>query len=549
MKHIKRFILFALVLGIGGIVWYKSPVTYFRGQDSQALTQHYNAIKAEDINSKEILLYLDGQLVEPDRDRKIWMSDELSLMIPDIMVNDLFQCGTAWPDNGLIRLTKGQKRIDTDVMETDDNGQLYLSANFLADFFEYSYNWDEENNTAYITSINSEKMSWPDKYDLRDYNKVSVVRDQGSWGTCWAFASLSALESSLLPDEKWQFSVDHLVMENGFRSNVTEGGDYNMALAYLTGWKGPVMEEEDPYGDGQSVQGLKAAVHLQEAVIINERDYDQIKSLIFRYGAVQSAIYSQPDIRELSEYYSEENAAYYYPESMECNHDIAIIGWDDNYPKENFTTQPEGDGAFICKNSWGADFGQDGYFYISYYDKNIGIYGVAYTGVEPADNYDQLFQSDLLGWTGSIGYNEPNAWFSSVYKADRDSSMRAVGFYATDSDTYYDIYIVNNFDSIEDMDRRQIVQSGYIQDKGFYTINLEQPQELKADECFSVIVDIYTKDSMHPIAIEYASNDLTADADISDGESYMSYNGKMWSHMEEASECNACLKVYVDFVE
>ncbi|MGN0203211.1 MAG: lectin like domain-containing protein [Coprococcus sp.] len=549
MKHLKRFILFALVLGIGGILWYKAPVTHFRGQDSQALTQHYNAIKAEDINSKEILLYLDGQPAEPDRDRKIWMSDELSLMIPDVMVNDLFQCEAAWLDNDVIRLTKDQKWIDIDEAKQDDNGQLCLSANLLADFFGYTYSWDEETNTAHITSAISEKLNLPEKYDLRDYNKVSDVRDQGSWGTCWAFASLSALESSLLPEEKWQFSVDHLVLENGFQANVAEGGDYNMALAYLTGWKGPVKEDEDPYGDGQSVPGLEAAVHLQEAVIINERDYDQIKSLICRYGAVQSAIYSQPDISELSEYYSEENAAYYYPDSMECNHDIVIIGWDDNYPKENFTTQPEGDGAFICKNSWGADFGQDGYFYISYYDRNIGIYGVAYTNVEPAGNYDRLFQSDLLGWTGSIGYNEPNAWFASVYETERDSSMRAVGFYATDADTYYDIYVVHNFDSIEDMDRRQIVQSGYIQDKGFYTIDLEQPQELEADERFSVIVDIYTKDSMHPIAIEYASNNLTAGVDISDGESYMSYNGKMWSHMEAASECNACLKVYVDFVE
>ena len=233
--------------------------------------------------------------------------------------------------------------------------------------------------------------------------------------------------------------------------------------------------------------------------------------------------------------------------SMECNHDIVIIGWDDNYPKENFVTQPEGDGAFICKNSWGADFGQDGYFYISYYDKNIGIYGIGYTGVEPADNYDRLYQSDLLGWTGSIGYNEPLAWFSSVYEPDRDSSLKAVGFYATDVDTYYDIYIVKNFDSIEDMDRKQILQSGYIRDKGYYTINLEESQELKADERFAVIVRIYTENSLHPIAIEYASNELTAGADLSDGESYMSYNGRLWSHMEDVSACNACLKVYTDF--
>lgn len=95
-----------------------------------------------------------------------------------------------------------------------------------------------------------------------------------------------------------------------------------------------MTEAQDPYGDGKYEDGLSAAVHLQDAVIINERDYSQIKQLIMQYGAVQSAIYSQPDIRSLSAYYNEENAAYYYPESQECNHDIDIIGWDDTYRKK-----------------------------------------------------------------------------------------------------------------------------------------------------------------------------------------------------------------------
>ena len=217
-----------------------------------------------------------------------------------------------------------------------------------------------------------------------------------------------------------------------------------------------------------------------------------------------------------------------------------------NQGKENFVTEPEKDGAFICKNSWGADFGQNGFFYISYEDPNIGVYGVSYTGVEDADNYDRIYQTDLLGWTGSIGYNEPMAWFSSVYQTDSKNTLRAAGFYATDAETYYDIYLVRDFEGIEDMDRRVFLQSGYIKDKGYYTIPLENPQPLEADQRFAVIVQIYTRDSMHPIAIEYVSNELTVEADISDGESYMSYNGSLWSHMEEASACNACLKAYTD---
>lgn len=565
MKHLKRFIVFAIVMGIGGILLFKVPDTQLRGQDSQALTQHYNAIKAEDINSREILLYINGQLFEIDKGRRIWMSDHLVLMVPEDIVNDIFQCSVAWLDQDIIEVSQDQRNckidtagqavwsdgewINTEAALVNANGQLCLSVTVLAECLGYDYQWDDETNTARLTSPQTEAVTWPERYDMREAGRVSDVRDQGSWGTCWAFASLSALESSLLPEQSWQFSVDHLVMNNGFHSDVDAGGDYNMALAYMTSWQGPVTEEEDPYGDGHSVEGLDAAVHLQEAVIINERDFDQIKSLIYQYGAVQSAIYSLPDIRELSDYYSEENAAYYYPVSKECNHDIVIIGWDDNYPKENFVTMPQGDGAFICKNSWGSDFGMDGFFYISYYDENIGIYGVSYTGVEAADNYDQLYQSDMLGWTGSIGYDEPAAWFSSIYEADKASDVRAVGFYATDVSTYYDIYVVNDFDSVEDMDRKQIVQSGYIKDKGYYTIDLKKSVQVEEGERFAVIVRIYTEGSSHPIAIEYASNELTAGVDLSDGESYMSYNGSLWSDMEETSECNACLKVYADFVD
>lgn len=60
-------------------------------------------------------------------------------------------------------------------------------------------------------------------------------------------------------------------------------------------------------------------------------------------------------------------------------HDVVVVGWDDNFPKENFTIQPEGDGAFICKNSWGEEFGDDGYFYVSYYDTKICRKSVVYT--------------------------------------------------------------------------------------------------------------------------------------------------------------------------
>ena len=294
MKHLKRFIVLAMVLGIGGILLMRVPATQFRGQDSQELIRHYNLIKAKDINSRTISLYSDDRKVETSGNDQIWMSDDMTLMIPETMVNDLFQCTAARMDGDIIKLIKGQKTCEIDIQKnrvrTDDgwteariaefdrHGNICLSVNYLADYFDYDYQWDDENNTAMLATPEDEPVSLPVRYDLRDYGRVSEVRDQGSWGTCWAFAALSALESSLLPDEKCEFSVDHLAMNNGFNADLDDGGDYNMALAYMASWRGPVTEAQDPYGDGKYEDGLSAAVHLQDAVIINERDYSQLCS-------------------------------------------------------------------------------------------------------------------------------------------------------------------------------------------------------------------------------------------------------------------------------
>ena len=106
---------------------------------------------------------------------------------------------------------------------------------------------------------------------------------------------------------------------------------------------------------------------------------------------------------EGSIYYKEENAAYYYPDEITASHDILILGWDDNFPREYFQQTPPGDGAFICQNSWGTEFGENGIFYVSYWDGNIGKTGLAYSRVESVDNYDRIYQNDDCGWQGVQG--------------------------------------------------------------------------------------------------------------------------------------------------
>ena len=82
----------------------------------------------------------------------------------------------------------------------------------------------------------------PESYDYRKAGRAPQIGNQGSLGTCWAFASLTALESSLLPTDREMFAVDHMTMHNSFLLGQDEGGEYTMSMAYLLAWQGPVLE-------------------------------------------------------------------------------------------------------------------------------------------------------------------------------------------------------------------------------------------------------------------------------------------------------------------
>ena len=425
--------------------------------------------------------------------------------------------------------------------ETDVNAGGYVAAPVLC------------GNIGQITEVYCiekvrEEVELPSFYDYRENGRSVPVRNQGRYGTCWAFASLTALETSLVPEHLYDFSRDHLNFHNYYQMDTEEGGSYIMSVSYLTSWQGPVLEKDDPYGDQKSPQGLEPVCHVQEVRMPGNGDFEAIRQTVYLYGGVESSLYmdfSNPG--QDSAFYSRQNASYCYTGDEEPNHDVVIIGWDDEYPAENFSIQPEGDGAFICQNSWGAEFGENGIFYVSYYDANIGSYNVAYTKTEPEDNYDILHQSDLLGWCGQLGYNSENASFANVYQAKENQLLRAAGFYATGKDTEYRLAVVPDFHDADDLKNASFMQSGYLEYAGYYTIEFNTPVSVKAGEHFAVLVQIKTPDSQYPIAVEFASGDLADKITLDDGEGYISADGGMlWERVETTQNSNLCLKVYAD---
>jgi len=380
------------------------------------------------------------------------------------------------------------------------------------------------------------------RYDLRDYSLVTPVRNQGSYGTCWAFASLASLESTDIPTSGVSdYSEKHMVNLGGFDYAVDDGGNKFMATAYLTRWGGPIYEAEDPYPKywwTSSPTGLTERAHCQEVLFLPNlnslEDIAILKEAVREHGAVFNAF------RWETGCYNSTTAGYYYNGTKALNHAVTIVGWDDTFDRSNFTTAPPGDGAFVCKNSWGTDWGDDGYFYLSYYDSSFNSDDAQRSVfiAEPTTNYENIYQYDPYGWTSSCTQYKSEEWTYAAnrFQTSRDEKMAAAGFYTPAIDSEYFIYVYRGQDLAA-------TQNGTIANAGFHTIELDNPICLQAGETFTVCLALKTPGYDYPIIVEKPIAGYSSNADASPGESYVSSDGTSWIDIS-AMNMNVCLKAY-----
>ncbi len=437
-----------------------------------------------------------------------------------------------------------------------NDSKIFYNTSIIIKKLNVKENSNKSTNSNYTKNLTIPQSILPSYYDLRKLGKLTSVGDQGTSGVCWAFASLGSLESCLLPYESWNFSENNMKnilsssYPQGFDREPNDAGSWEAATAYLTRYSGPVTSSQDPFNDysGYSPSGLTTVKHVQDTVLLDPRnitgtiDNSQIKNAIMEYGAVYSLM-TYDDF-----YFNPITCGYYYNGSLSVNHAVDIVGWDDNYSKNNFINGAPGNGAFIVRNSWGSNWGDNGYFYVSYYDKYLASsdYNVVFMDAEPTSNYDSIYQYDPYGAVGNLGYNTDEGWFSNIFRSNGNEKLEASSFYVFSQNSSYKIYVYLNPKGNNPTDGVLAdYQSGIIKSEGYKTIQLDKIVKLVKGQKFSVVVELSSPNNIYPITIEYPLDGYSSKATASPGESYVSEDGISWEDLTSIlPNANVCLKAF-----
>jgi len=298
----------------------------------------------------------------------------------------------------------------------------------------------------------------PSNFDWRTTGKVTSVKNQGACNACYAFASLGCFESKILINGggTYDLSEDN-VKECEWYHSCCNPSNFIKVASFLS-QDGTVLEACDPYQANHNNNPPCGSCAFQQTLldwrVISADSVPSttvLKNYIYNKGPVYVAIWdgvnpSDPTWRnEFANY--DGSYTLYKPWTGNTDHAVLIVGWDDSL------THAGGTGGWICKNSWGTNWGgtcgygtEKGYFTIAYGSAAIGKYSSFVDQWGKYDTNGAISYYDEGGWNYNWGYSSKTAWGLCTYGFTITTKINRVEFWTSDKTTDVDVYIYDNFD-------------------------------------------------------------------------------------------------------
>ncbi|NPD46536.1 MULTISPECIES: C1 family peptidase [unclassified Lentimicrobium] len=391
-------------------------------------------------------------------------------------------------------------------------------------------------------SSNSSK-DFPSSYDLRGLGVLPPVKTQSSGG-CWAYSSMSTVESRMLVLEQglYNLSDNNLKYCHEFFPGRSTNGNAWMATAYFARQSGPLLEEQDPHPGGTSEPGVNCPVGEAPAFLVRESRYppgdmNSIKQLIMDNGSVWSLIYYN------ATYFNDAENTYYYGGTHEVNHVFNIVGWDDNKVTDG------GVGAWICQNTYGTSWGEDGFVYTSYNDSQFLIYNAYFPSFEIYSEDSRVLLYDELGNYSSYGYGSEDGYALVKYEVTENLFIDKLGTYAMAYGTGIEMEIYSDFDAVSGVLSNQIgqVSAKTTEHPGLYTYALDEPISVLMGSELYIKVKYNTPSYDWPIPVEMYL-ETYSDPYIESGVAWISGSGNDgdWLSVGEDTDykIDLCINVY-----
>ncbi|MBQ1371340.1 MAG: hypothetical protein IIY70_00280 [Oscillospiraceae bacterium] len=397
---------------------------------------------------------------------------------------------------------------------------------------------------------NDGKTALPAQYDGREFGYVTPIRDQGQFETCWCFGTMASIEAymvkhgirdsstgapadlsldlseSQLAWFSYTKAYDKLGLLEGDETipeeNYLMQASTNAMITYtLMRGAGPASESEKALAYRKKKQkGLDAryayannVAAVTDVTWIPAADRDAVKRAVMEYGAGSIAYHH--DFACMDMYSEDRTCGYYCGGATEPNHLVCIVGWDDNFPRENFDEnyRPEYDGAWLIKNSWGSELLLDGYFYLSYEECSANVGAVSFYKVEDLHSSRRCYQYDGTSNCISTCSMGNQCQIANIFTAAGTEQLQSVALAVKDQNTSYTLSIYQNPSSETEPDSGTLVQtqSGVLPFGGYHNIPLDTAVPLKQGDTFSVVFTLSTPEATEDGSYVHIPYDASAE--------------------------------------